>query len=73
MTLKTYIKKLSKIAEKHPEIEIIFTEDEGFNYIKYTDYVLKPKLGYFDGEDFLFKEDFYVKEKRPKVNAVLLS
>ena len=66
MTLKTYIKKLSKIAEKHPKAKIIFTEYEGFDYIGYSDYVLNPKLGYFDGEDFVFEGD-------KRINAVLLS
>jgi hypothetical protein len=66
MTLQAYIKKLSKIAEKHPKAQIIFTNGEGFDYINYTDYVLNPKLGYFDGEDFAFEGD-------GRINAVLLS
>ena len=66
MTLQAYIKKLSKIAEKHPKAKIIFTEAEDFNNYYFTDYVLNPKLGYFDGEDFAFEGD-------GRINAVLLS
>ena len=46
MTLKTFVKKLNKLAEEYPNLKVVTAMDDegnGFNVVSYS-----PSIGFFD-------------------------
>ena len=58
MKLKEFIKNIDKLVKKNPEaleFDVITSKDaEGNNYMNVY---YKPSIGFFDGQDFLDKDN----------------
>jgi UDP-N-acetylglucosamine 2-epimerase len=54
MKLKQYIKKLQKLADKYPDVAVIYSSDDegnGYSFVQYDPSVGEFKNGYeFDNE-----------------------
>lgn len=57
MTIKTYIRQLQKLAEKHPKAVVVFAVDnEGnslFEEVRVKECHFNPSVGSFSGDTFL--------------------
>jgi hypothetical protein len=50
MKLKTYAKKIAKLAEKHPDAKVIYAIDDEGNDFRLV--LLDPTPGHFDDDGF---------------------
>jgi hypothetical protein len=71
MTIKTYIKKLQKLADKHPKAKVIYAIDEEGNSFKPVIYT--PSVGAFVDFEFIDECEFKEEASRLKVNAVCIN
>jgi len=69
MKLKKYIIKLQKLAEKHPEAEVVYSKDDEGN--GYQPVHFDPSAGRF--EDGEWEPDDNTEEFTEKINAVCLN
>jgi hypothetical protein len=72
MKLKEYIQNLQEIAEKHPNLEVVYAKDEERN--GYEKVCFSPTLGNFKDGEFTPEENFgeYGLTKK-KLNCVVIN
>lgn len=71
MKLKEYIKTLQEIAEKHPNVEVIYSADEEGNYFGIVYHT--PSLGsYYNGE-FINDDGSEEFKEEYKINAICVN
>jgi UDP-N-acetylglucosamine 2-epimerase len=63
MKLKDYIKKLQEIADKHPNLTVVYAADDEGN--RFSEVFYDPSYGHFDGESF--------ENGDKKINAVCVN
>ena len=71
MNLKTYIKALHKIAEKHDNLEVVFAKDDEGN--QYHPVVYTPTLGVYNNGEFISAKDPSIIKEKIKLNAVCVN
>ena len=73
MTIRTYIKKLQKLADKYPNAKVVYSSDEEGNV--FGPLVYSPTSGCFN--DDLFVEESQFKKLKEfhnlKVNSICLN
>jgi hypothetical protein len=78
MKLKEYAETINKLAERYPDLEVVYSsDDEGNSFQKL---ILCGSLGHFEGdyhgeftdEDY-FEEDGEFNEREYKVNAICIN
>lgn len=67
MTITSYIKKLQKLADKHPKAKVVYsTDDEGNSF---SEVHFEPSVGAFSNGSFESNEE----DDSLKVNAVCIN
>lgn len=75
MTITSYIKKLQKLADKHPKAQVVYSMDDGTHYKRTGIMKLAgdPSAGVYQNESIFSDVDEWIPSRDLKVNAILLN
>ena len=71
MTLKEYIAKLAKLAEKNPKAKVVYAADDEGNYFREVNFT--PSMGNFGDGEFISDDGTEEFANNYKVNAICLN
>ena len=69
MKLKYFAKKINELAERYPDLAVVYSSDDEGN--SFDEVYYDPSLGFFDRGDFVTGAD--LKEYLYKINACCIN
>ena len=69
MKLKTFAENINKLAEKYPDLEVIYSSDDEGNYFDIVKF--EPTLGEYNDREFYCYHE--LDQEEIKINAICIN